>query len=42
MNILSSFQFEKGVSPIEFHKPDELCEIIERIRRKQMEFKGDL
>jgi hypothetical protein len=41
MNILPSFQFEKGVSPIEFYKPDELSKIIEQISRKQMEFKGD-
>ncbi|MEH6948887.1 DUF3898 domain-containing protein [Bacillus sp. JJ634] len=27
-----SVQFEKGVSPIEFHKPDDLHEIIERVR----------
>ena len=29
-----SIQFEKGVSPIEFHRPDELGEIIEKISRK--------
>lgn len=29
-----SIQFEKGVSPIEFHKPDDLMEIVERISRK--------
>lgn len=32
-----SIQFEKGVSPIEFYKPDDLHEIIERIRRKSVE-----
>ena len=29
-----SIVFEKGVSPIEFHKPDDLMEIVERISRK--------
>ena len=29
-----TIEFEKGVSPIEFHRPDELSEIIERISRK--------
>lgn len=29
-----SIQFEKGVSPIEFHRPDELGAIIERISKK--------
>lgn len=29
-----SIMFEKGVSPIEFHKPDDLMEIVERISRK--------
>lgn len=29
-----SIVFEKGVSPIEFHKPDVLMEIVERIGRK--------
>lgn len=29
-----TIQFEKGVSPIEFHRPDELGEIIERIANK--------
>ncbi|MCD7035424.1 DUF3900 domain-containing protein [Metabacillus sp. GX 13764] len=29
-----SIQFEKGVSPIEFHKPDDLHEIIRRISEK--------
>ena len=29
-----SIVFEKGVSPIEFHKPDDLKEIVERISRK--------
>ena len=29
-----SIVFEKGVSPIEFHKPDVLMEIVERISRK--------
>ncbi|MDQ0220453.1 DUF3900 domain-containing protein [Peribacillus cavernae] len=31
-----SIQFEKGVSPIEFHRPDDLVEIIERISRKSV------
>lgn len=31
-----TIQFEKGVSPIEFHKPDELHEIVERIQRKNI------
>ncbi|MBD1381737.1 DUF3900 domain-containing protein [Metabacillus arenae] len=30
-----SIQFEKGVSPIEFHKPDDLHEIIQRISKKE-------
>lgn len=30
-----SVVFEKGFSPIEFHKPDELREVIEKIERKQ-------
>lgn len=29
-----SVVFEKGVSPIEFHKPDDLMEIVERISRR--------
>ncbi|MBZ5753916.1 DUF3898 domain-containing protein, partial [Metabacillus rhizolycopersici] len=29
-----TIEFEKGVSPIEFHRPDDLHEIIERISRK--------
>ena len=29
-----SIVFEKGVSPIEFHKPNDLLEIVERISRK--------
>ncbi|WP_203362564.1 DUF3900 domain-containing protein [Bacillus sp. REN10] len=29
-----SVVFEKGFSPIEFHKPDELHEVVERIERK--------
>jgi hypothetical protein len=28
-----TIEFEKGVSPIEFHRPDELGEIIERISK---------
>ncbi|MFC0273714.1 DUF3898 domain-containing protein [Metabacillus herbersteinensis] len=31
-----SIQFEKGVSPIEFHRPDDLLEIIERISKKSV------
>ncbi|MFJ7680369.1 DUF3898 domain-containing protein [Peribacillus sp. NPDC097198] len=27
-------QFDKGVSPIEFHRPDDLMEIVERISKK--------
>jgi Domain of unknown function (DUF3898) len=33
-----SITFEKGVSPIEFHKPDDLMEIVERISRKNGEY----
>ncbi|RFU70441.1 DUF3900 domain-containing protein [Peribacillus saganii] len=29
-----TISFEKGVSPIEFHKPDELHEVIEKIHKK--------
>ncbi|TSB46127.1 DUF3900 domain-containing protein [Alkalicoccobacillus porphyridii] len=32
-----SIQFEKGVSPIEFHKPDDLHQIIERLNGKRVE-----
>jgi hypothetical protein len=33
-----SVQFEKGFSPIEFHKPDDLKEIVERISRKHVDY----
>lgn len=32
-----SITFEKGVSPIEFHKPDDVQEIIDKISRKSFE-----
>ncbi|RFU60872.1 DUF3900 domain-containing protein [Peribacillus glennii] len=32
-----SITFEKGVSPIEFHRPDDLNEIIEKIKGKRFE-----
>jgi hypothetical protein len=31
-----TIEFEKGVSLIEFHRPDELGEIIERISKKSV------
>ena len=37
-----SIVFEKGVSPIEFHKPDDLMEIVERISRKNGDYVRDL
>ncbi|WP_153246108.1 DUF3898 domain-containing protein, partial [Bacillus sp. 220_BSPC] len=30
----NTIEFDKGVSPIEFYKPDDLMEIVERISRK--------
>ncbi|UAT32239.1 DUF3898 domain-containing protein [Bacillus badius] len=33
-----SVVFEKGFSPIEFHKPEELDEVVERIREKHGSF----
>jgi hypothetical protein len=29
-------EFEKGISPIEFHKPDELGEIIEKFTKRSV------
>ncbi|WP_144529129.1 DUF3900 domain-containing protein [Peribacillus simplex] len=31
-----TIEFDKGVSPIEFHRPDDLMEIVERINRKSV------
>lgn len=31
-----TIEFDKGVSPIEFHRPDDLMEIVERINKKSV------
>ncbi|CAN7273705.1 DUF3898 domain-containing protein [Peribacillus frigoritolerans] len=31
-----TIEFDKGVSPIEFHRPDDLMEIVEQINKKSV------